>query len=404
MKSMRRFVFAALLGGVMLPTTAFAQQSPNPPEATAQPQPAPASAQATPAAPAAPAAAGGAAPTSAPPSAVNPPRTSSRWANSQLQATVTSNWSTFDPNYQLSGGATSVVDMNISLRPRYRLNRHLQLRGRWDYYYEFTNSNSTTTQHEPRFGDPSLDLWINSIPSVGDLSFKVAVGLLFPVSPESRATTLIVTPRVIGQAAWGVDAFGGEFGLIGQVSYSRPISQYTTPSVRNAPNYPRQCAGDGDLLACNLQLSGRTNVRDQLSWTAIVVQTWGLWSPGVAFGMTHQWAYGLPSTSVSGGLSATDVGANDAHLRQLVSFSGWLDFSPNPWLTVEAGYYIFRNVLDADGTYGNPFYGQYQDWRMYLNANIVIDKFIDALRGTTDAGGGVIRTQNTPRQPLGFRM
>ena len=287
--------------------------------------------------------------------------------------------------------------MNISLRPRYRINRMFQVRARWDFNLEFTNSDTTQTLREPRFGDPSLDLWLLGIPPLGDLRFAVAAGFLFPVSTESRANTLIVTPRVIGQAAWGHDALGGELALIGQVAYAHPFFQYTTPGVRGAFPYERQSTGADSGLALgsiNNQLSGRTNVHDQLSWTLIVAQTWGAWSPGLAFGMTHQWAYGESHNPNSPEGTELGVGSSGSHVRQLSSFSGWLDYSPNAWFTAELGYFMTRRLLRDDGTWGNPIYDPYQDWRVYLNVNVVLDKFFDAITGGGGANGGVIRTQN----------
>lgn len=370
MKSMRRFVTAALLAG-LVPASALAQQQPAPSGTSSTPAPA-------------------ATPAPAPTPAARPRTTP--WAASQLSITTSANGAFFDRSYVLSGENVSAWDLNVSFRPRYRLSRAFQVRGRWDFNLEFTNSDSTTTNREPRFSDPVLDMWFLGVPPIGDLRIALAAGLIFPVSSESRANTLIVTPRVVAQLAWGKELFGGDFALIGQALYTHPFTQYTTPGVRGARPYAFSCVGN--TADCSGQLRGGPNVHDQLSWTVILAQTWGDWSPGVAFGMIHQWAYTLSSDSQS----STQVGSTGSHLRQLTSFSGWLDYNPNPWLTIEAGYYQFRNILDGDGTYGNPFYAQYQDWRVYLNANIVLDKFYEAITGSGAGGGGVIRTHNSPRR------
>ncbi len=89
----------------------------------------------------------------------------------------------------------------------------------------------------------------------------------------------------------------------------------------------------------------------------------------------------------------------DSHYRYSTYFAGWLDYNPSGWLTLEAGYQLQRSVLDGDGRYGNPLGNDYQDWRVYLSANIVLDKFFEAISGSGAGGGGVIRTQNTPRSP-----
>ncbi|MFO0602458.1 MAG: hypothetical protein U0324_04750 [Polyangiales bacterium] len=379
---MRRFAPVALLTA-LAPASALAQQAP----------------AATPAPAAAPAPA--ATPAPAPAAARRP----TPWAASQLSITSSANWDLFDYSYRPSSRSLSVIDLNVSLRPRYRINRALQLRARWDYNFEFTNSDTTQTQYEPRFGDPSLDLWFLGLPSLGDFRFALAGGFIFPVSPESRAQTLILTPRVIGQVAWGIEALGGEIAVIGQVIYSHRFLQYTTPGIRGDFPYQRTVNADftGSPGIAN-QLSGLPGVHDQLSWTVILAPSWGKWSPGVAFSMTHQWSYDISrGGSTTATTSANQLPTGD-HLRQLSSFSGWLDYNPTAWLTIEAGYFMTRRLLRDDGTWGNPIYDPYQDWRVYLNANIVLDKFFEAITGGGQGEGGVIRTQNTPRRDVTARF
>ena len=225
------------------------------------------------------------------------------------------------------------------------------------------------------------------------------------VSSESRAATLILTPRVIGQVAWGIEALGGEIAVIGQVVYSHRFLQYTTPGVRGDFPYQRSSFSPDGLgsTAVNNQLTGLPGVHDQLSWTLILAPSWGKFSPGAAFTMTHQWAYDVTRYGATGASAPGQLEAGH-HLRQLTSFAGWLDYNPASWLTVEAGYFMTRRLLRDDGTYGNPVYDGYQDWRVYLNANIVLDKFIEAITGTGQGEGGVIRTQNTPRRDVTARF
>jgi hypothetical protein len=227
--------------------------------------------------------------------------------------------------------------------------------------------------------------------------------VLLPVSPEARAATLIIQPRVVAQVAWGIEALGGDIAVIGQAIYSHRFTQYTTPGVQGMFPYARQSLGSslsadlGGFPGVNNQLIGLTNVHDQLTWIAILAGTWGRFSPGLAMIMTHQWSYdvnrgpGAPSP----GPYETAVGS---HTRQLSTFFGWLDVTANSWLTVEAGYFMSRRLLRDDGSWGNPIFDPYQDWRLYLNANIILDKFFDAITGAGGGDGGVIRTQNTPRR------
>jgi hypothetical protein len=385
---MRRFAPVALLA-VLSPASALAQQAP------AAQAPAPATPAAAPTAAATPT------PAVAPSPAAAPARRPTPWAASQLSITSSANGDLFDRSYRPSSNAIAALDLNVSLRPRYRISRAWQVRARWDFNIEFTNSDTTQSYREPRLSDPTTDLWFLGIPALGDFRFAIAAGFLFPVSPESRANTLIVQPRVIGQAAWGIEALGGEIAVIGQVVYSHPFFQYSTPGVTGQFPYARTSSGADSGLALgtiNNQLSGRTNVHDQLSWTLILAPSWGKWSPGLAFSMTHQWAYGETHNASAPDGTQVGVGSSGSHVRQLTSFSGWLDYTANSWFTAELGYFMTRRLLRDDGTYGNPIYDPYQDWRVYLNANIVLDKLFDAIRGSGQGEGGVIRTQNTPRR------
>ena len=82
-------------------------------------------------------------------------------------------------------------------------------------------------------------------------------------------------------------------------------------------------------------------------------------------------------------------------------FAAWVDWIATPWFTAEFGYQVFRNLLDADGQWGNPFYAPYQDTRFYLQTVFSLDKIYEIASGRTGGGGGVIRTRNNTPRPLG---
>ncbi|MBL9110000.1 MAG: hypothetical protein JNM74_12035, partial [Myxococcales bacterium] len=80
--------------------------------------------------------------------------------------------------------------------PRYTINKEWQLRGRTTINYEWTNSDSTQTRNEIRFGDTGLQLFYRGIPAFAGIKPQIAIGLTAPTSPESRARTMIVTPAL----------------------------------------------------------------------------------------------------------------------------------------------------------------------------------------------------------------
>jgi hypothetical protein len=368
---MTKLVMATTLAALALPAVAQAQQAASTSSSTAGPT-APAAAAAPAPAPAAPAA-----PRAAP----------LFWRQSLINFTVSANLNSFAPALQLTPNRT--VDMSLSLRPRFTLSRMFQVRAGLDLRYEFTNSDTTSTINEARFGDPFVDLWITGIPAVGPFKFWVAPRLQFPVSPESRAATTILTTGLVLQAAVGVEHFlGGDLTLIAQGSYTHNFNQYTTPGTRT--EFSPNCFSG---LSCLNQVSGVANAADVLSWAVIVAPSWGHWSPGLFFRMTHAFPYSLRSLE---GLS--NVGEAPSRVRQSTFFAAWVDYNANPWLSLELGYSMGRNLLRADGRIGNPIWDEAQDMRVYVSTVFTVDKLYQALSGNDRGSGGVIRTENTPRR------
>lgn len=369
--SMRKLVQAAALLAGFSATSTAAAQTPAAPAATPHPAPAPAPVRARPA--------------------------PLPWRQTQLLATFGLTLPTIIRD--LNQYANDTVDMSIALRPRWTFNRMLQLRAGIAFSYEFTNSDLTTTRNEPRFGDMNLDLWITGIPPLGGaVKFWVAPRLIFPVSVESRARTMIVTPGLVVQGAYGIEhVLGGELDIIANATFTHPLYEYTTPGVRTAPANRATCFGAGNGGGCNEQLSGLFNPANTVSWALILAQSWEHFSPGVFFSMQHIFPY-------QGADSAVLLHNNPTSVRTNTIFAAWVDWIATPWFTAEVGYQVFRNLLNADGTYGNPFYAPYQDSRFYLQTVFSLDKIYDIASGRSGGGGGVIRTRNeqSPRGRFGM--
>jgi hypothetical protein len=286
------------------------------------------------------------------------------------------------------------VESAIVLLPRYTINDSFQLRGRLGFAYEYTNSDTTVTKNEPRFGDSTVQLFYRKIPEIpGGIKPQIALNLTAPTSPESRARTMVVSPGATLQLSKVFEhVIGGDVTLISNLVYSHPLYRSTTPELRTSLPYQPRCVGGN---SCADQLSGAMNPSDTFSYSLIVVGEWGKWAPGVAYFGTSSWAYhpteaknpvdGTPLTSPDGFRPQT--------VRQTSYFSFWLDYEVNSWLTPEIGYTISRSVLDEAGQRGNPFFDRYQDMRVYLGANIAIDNILKALEGGP-AEAGVVRAQN----------
>src|SRR5262249_18838729 len=156
--------WVAALAGATLPITAWAQTPGQTPPPSSTTPPADGTTTAPPAATTPPA--DGSATTTATPAA-NPPATTPPpaetppaapppprplpWRGSLLFATLSANLNTFAPGLQQTQNAT--VDSYLAFRPRLYVHPMLQLRGGINLYYEFTNSDSTTTNNEPQASD-----------------------------------------------------------------------------------------------------------------------------------------------------------------------------------------------------------------------------------------------------------
>lgn len=295
----------------------------------------------------------------------------------------------------------TTADLSFFFLPRYSISKDWQLRGRATFTYEFTNSDTTQTKNEPRFGDTALQLFYRGIPAFAGIKPQVALGVTAPTSPESRARTMVLSPALTVQLAKSFENVGGgEIDIIATGTYSHPFYTKTTGGIRGDFPYQRSCWGAGS--SCEDQLGGGANASDIVSWTAIVAGSWGKFSPAFLFNMSHQFLYTFSAendVNPQTGITASRL-SNPNTVRNGSYFSFWLDYEANSWLTPEIGYYMSRSLMRADGTYGNPFFDRYQDMRVYLGANINLDNLEKAIEGG-DAEGGVVRAKNRRGPALG---
>ena len=319
------------------------------------------------------------------------------WAGTQIFAATTMTTATISRGQQQAYNPT--VDTYASISPRYAINDAFQIRGRIVFSYEFTNSDSTVTKNEPRFGDTLLQLFYRKIPELpGGIKPAAALNVGLPTSPESRARTLIFSPGATLQLSRTFEKLlpgRGDLDLLASSGYSHPIYRSTTPEIRGTAPYAFQCLGGS---TCGDQLSGAFNPSDSLSYTALVSATWGKWSPALFYLGSSQWAYKGKEIEYNGRPVQSAEGFRPTNVRQSSYFAAWLDYEANSWLTAEVGYTLTRSALSEDGTRGNPFFDKYQDQRVYLGANINIDNIMKSLEGGP-AEAGVVRAQN--KRPIG---
>ena len=323
------------------------------------------------------------------------------FAGSQIFIMNSMSTTTFVRDQQQYSNPT--IETSAFILPRYTISKDWQVRGRTTIAYEYTNSDTTQTRNEFRFGDSGLQLFYRGIPAFAGIKPQVAIGVTVPTSPESRARTMIATPALSIQLAKSFEKFvgEGELDVLLLGSYSHPFYTNTTAGIRGDAPYQRLCAGGGG--GCADQLTGAANASDILSYSAIVAASWGPISPAFWFNMSHQFVYTFKDQDVqlAGSGTATPGRLSDAStVRNATYFSFWVDVEATHWLTAEVGYFMSRNVLRADGKYGNPFFDANQDMRVYLGANVNLDNLAKAIEGT-GGDGGVVRAKNRTGPALG---
>jgi hypothetical protein len=282
--------------------------------------------------------------------------------------------------------ATPRSDVALSLgagvAPRAWLGRGFQVRGAFSLSRAFADSD-TTTRPKTQVHDPSVDLWFHGIPSFAGFHPAVAVGMVFPLSVESQARTLLLGTQVAAQLAWWRRVSSVTLFARAAAGWEHRFYEYSTPGVRSTPSVRPTCYGEsGSGGSCADQLSGLASITDYLWWSLTFAPRWRHFSPGVSFELDRAIPASF-STVVGLSTSASD--------RYYSSFSTWLEFIPTPPLSVLLSYTLSRPVLDADGTYGNPFWASHKPAVVALTLVLRLDELVAAARGEPAGPGGIVR-------------
>lgn len=293
------------------------------------------------------------------------------------------------------------VETTAFLLPRYAINKAFQVRARLLVSYEYTNSDSTTYRNEPTLSDTGLSLFYRALPKLPlGIIPNVAVNVGLPTSKDSRARTVVATPGATLQLARPFENFlKGEGMVLANLTFAHPFYSSKNPEVVDPrPAGAFTCVGGNN---CQDLLSGRMNVANSLSYSALVTMEWGHWSPAIFYLGNSQWVYA--PTEAKNPVDQTPItspaGFEPTGTRQTHYFSVWLDYNFANWITGEVGYWNSTRSVAADGKYTNPIYNQYGDTRVYLGASIQVDNLVKLLQGQGEGDGGVVRAKNT-KQPM----
>ena len=296
-----------------------------------------------------------------------------RWEGSLAAVSFAIAPSTLRSDVALSLGAV--------IAPRAWLGRGFQVRGAFSLSRAFADSD-TTTRPETQFHDPSVELWFHGIPSFAGFHPAVAVGLVFPLSAVSEARTLLLGTQVAAQLAWWRRVSSVTLFARAAAGWEHRFYEYSTPGVRSTSGVRATCYGDSGSGSCVDQLSGLASITDYLWWSLTFAPRWRHFSPGVSFQLDRAIPASF-STVVGLSTSASD--------RYYSSFSTWLEFIPTPPLSVLVSYTVSRPVLDADGTYGNPFWAPHYPAVVALSLVLRLDELAAAARREPAGPGGIVR-------------
>lgn len=294
----------------------------------------------------------------------------SRFAGSVLVGQLSANLNVFDASLQLMQNPT--VDSALLLLPRYKVADWLSLRGRFSIAYEFTDEDSSTYAHEAQLADGMVGAMFTGIPELFGVKSAVGAQVVLPFSKASRGKTLYFSPGLVAEVGREVkDVAGGTLAFKASGVYSRPVWGSVTPRVLDEPVYAPHCFGG--VGECSDQLSGAANVRDALSWTLVGSGTWGKVSATLAFNVVHQFPYQFSD------LPGVTRDATRPDVRNLTSASLAIGYEVTEWVGAELSYSMTRNLIEGDGTWGNPIYDRNQDMRLGLGASLDLERFYRAL-------------------------
>jgi hypothetical protein len=294
----------------------------------------------------------------------------------------------------------------LSLRPRWNFNDHFRVQARFDYYKEFTNSQSTTDRYEDVFGDIWTDaVYSRPLAETGRWkNTKVSLGarVIWPTSKISIAQGTFLTfgpmaavrqkfPIRGDDAPWLNSARAGV-----SLTYLYAMTRDTTAATSSL-SYPTQ------------DLEGRPLFSGQLTGQTLAEHTlYAIFDTGLQItpklGLTvdwilvNQWHY-TPSKTAAPAVCqgpCPPVGnlTPDNQFTQLGWFLTSLDYELFPELSLGLGYYNLANTIGPNGQANSIFGGGENnllwspDARVFFDITANLDKIYEDVTGRYKAKPG----------------
>ena len=279
---------------------------------------------------------------------------------------------TYDPTYY----------QYLLLQPRWYLDAQNFLvltQGAW---LELTDSNATTTQHEPQLSDTTLE-WRHTEAWEGFV-FIPAVRLTAPLSLASQGAHRVLNTG-LGLTVVRVFPELASLTIAAAFGYRHWFAASNVTASASAYH----CVLGSALSDSCSQANGSTTERDRLiaglsvtvsPISGMTVTTQYFWS-GV-YG--HELAPG--TTGAIGGPTTLPDGS-PTHWRNLQYWALAVGYDVLTWLNLQLGYQSassFTAWLNPNGSVRNPFYSP--DSELYLAATLAFDVLVEELEGQTGEG------------------
>ncbi len=287
----------------------------------------------------------------------------------------------------------------MSLRPRWHFTRDLSLRVRQDMTIEWADSgtNGTTLQRQPIWGDLWTDLVWTGIPAVGGVHFSLGLRALFPVSMASRARGTYFALGATAGASRSFELPGGHAGDISAgISFAgtHAFTQYTS-GVMTASNFGCSAADINTPATCDSE-GGPMNSAFNLSSIFSLGYNTPLRGLGVSvmYLLANSWLYAPPSVTITdtmGGSTTIPANPNASTMRQNSWWLASVDYEATREVAFSLGYYVYRPILDPNGSYGNPFWSPGGNTRIFFTITASLDGIYQTIRGTPRNNASAMR-------------
>jgi hypothetical protein len=327
----------------------------------------------------------------------------SRWRGSiaLFDQSLTTQTLGFGKGYQSSD---QTYEMWIALKPRFVLyeaeskKTTLAVNGWTNLYLELTNSDGTTTEHEPVLGPTFFSLNLSQVLFDNGGGYKTSISLgprvTLPTDKESRnrgrlgafgatgGLSQSIPIQGKGAPAWNSMRFGASF------IYGHSFNRATTPTASegNQKNLPIRQDMGGRLVHDD-QLSSSMNVHDSVN----VSFSGGLQiTPKLDFGLSYiiinSWAYWpTPATILSTPTGPAPIESIDNPTNHRVStwFLASMDYEAMDEMSVGIGYYNSTGQIGPDGQRRGFLWSP--DARIFLTATANLDVIFSHFTSTPAA-------------------